>query len=250
MPRAATQSEIKIGAVTGSKRERACLAPDGTETEDLPELEIRCSGAVSSRAGMLAALLVDQGCAGLLSIGLAGGLDPALKPGDVILSSTVIAPDGAKVPADAAWRDRLAAELEQNAIPFRIGAIAGLDELVRRAETKRALRSATGALAVDMESHAVMRIAAAAGIPFLAVRVIADGAGDELPRAVEVALTEQGGVAILRLLGALLRRPGDIAGMIMLGQRSASGFQSLRRLAPLAALHLPRDSSTNDHEKR
>jgi adenosylhomocysteine nucleosidase len=249
MPRTGASSGITVGAVTGSKRERACLAQDAT-VQDHPEMEIRCSGAVSARAGTLAAMLVDQGCAGLLSIGLAGGLDPALKPGDVILSSTVIAPDGAKVPADAAWRDRVAAELEQNAIPFRIGAIAGLDELVRRAETKRALRSSTGALAVDMESHAVMRIAAAAGLPFLAVRVIADGAADELPRAAKSALTEDGGVAVFRLLGALLRRPGDVSGMITLGQRSASGFRSLRRLAPLAALRQPRGGSVNDHEKR
>jgi adenosylhomocysteine nucleosidase len=237
MPRAGTPSGAKVGAITGSKRERACLA------HDHPEIDICCSGAVSSRASRLAASLIDQGCAGLLSIGLAGGLDPALKPGDVVVSSTIIAPDGAKVATDAAWRDRVVAELDGRGIPFRIGAIAGNDELVRLAETKRALRNATGALAVDMESHAVMRIAAAAGIPFLAVRVIADGAGDELPLAAESALTEEGGVAIFRLLGGLLRRPGDLAGMMMLAKRSASGFKTLRQVAPLASLLLLLDAA-------
>jgi adenosylhomocysteine nucleosidase len=234
MPRAGTSSEIRVGAVTGSKRERACLA------HHHPEIEIRCSGAVPYRASALAASLIDQGCAGLLSIGLAGGLDPALKPGDVVVSSTIIVPDGAKIRSDAAWRDRVAAELEESAIPFRIGAIAGLNELVRLAERKRALRSATGALAVDMESHAVMQIAAAAGIPFLAVRVIADGAGDELPMAAESALTEEGGVAIFRLLGALLRRPSDVFGMMILARRSAIGFRTFHRVASLAGLRRPR----------
>ncbi len=222
-----------IGAITGSKRERDCF---DTGRQDL---DIRCSGALPFRAQALATELVDRGCAGLLSIGLAGGLDPALKPGDVILSSTVISADGAKVPADAAWRDRVAADLETTGLRFRIGAIAGLDELVRLSETKRAVRSATGALAVDMESHAVMRIAAAAGLPFLAVRVIADGAADELPKAAERAVAADGGVAVLRLLGALLRRPGDVAGMILLARRSASGFETLRRIAPLAGLYRP-----------
>lgn len=224
---------VVVGAVTGSKRERDCFATA------YPDLDIRCSGASPARAEALAKRLADRGCAGLLSIGLAGALDPALHPGDVVLSSTIISPDGAKVPADEAWRDRIAADLEAANIRFRIGAIAGLDELVRLAETKRALFSGTGAVAVDMESHAVMRIAAAAGIPFLAVRVIADSATDELPRAAASALNAEGGVSIFGLLGALLKRPGDIAGMTMLAKRSTTGFETLRRIAPLSGLARP-----------
>ena len=222
-----------VGAITGSIRERDCFAPCP------PDLDISCSGASPARAEALAKALVDRGCAGLLSIGLAGGLDPLLLPGDVVLSSTIIAPDGAKVPASEAWRDRVAADLERADIRFRIGAIAGLDELVRLAETKRALFSGTGAVAVDMESHAVMRVAAAAGIPFLSLRVIADGATDELPRATASALNADGGVSVFGLLGALAIRPGDIAGMILLAKRSAIGFETLRRLAPLSGLCRP-----------
>jgi len=222
-----------IGAITGSKRERDCFAQTDAD------LDIRCSGASPDRAQALATALVDQGCVGLLSIGLAGGLDPLLRPGDVVLSSTIISPDGAKVPASEAWRDRVAADLEAADMRFRIGAIAGLDELVRLAETKRALFSGTGAVAVDMESHAVMRIAAAGGIPFLAVRVIADSATDEVPRAAASALNAKGGVAVFRLLGALMIRPRDIAGMTMLARRSTAGFDTLRRLAPLGGLRHP-----------
>lgn len=222
-----------VGAVTGSKRERDCFAAASSD------LDIRCSGASPARAETLAKTLADRGCAGLLSIGLAGALDPVLHPGDVVLSSTIIAPDGAKVPASEAWRDRVAADLEGTDMRFRIGAIAGLDELVRLAETKRALFSGTGAVAVDMESHAVMRIAAAAGLPFLSVRVIADSATDEVPRAAASALNAEGGVAVFRLLGALLMRPRDIAGMTMLAKRSATGFEMLRRIALLGSLLRP-----------
>ena len=222
-----------VGAVTGSKRERDCFAAASSD------LDIRCSGASPARAEAMAKRLADRGCAGLLSIGLAGALDPALHPGDVVLSSTIISPDGAKVPADEAWRDRISADLEAANIRFRIGAIAGLDELVRLAETKRALFSGTGAVAVDMESHAVMRIAAAAGIPFLVVRVIADSAADEVPRAAASALNASGGVALFRMLGALVIRPRDIAGMTMLARRSTKGFETLRRIALLGSLTRP-----------
>lgn len=222
-----------VGAITGSKRERACFAAI------FSDLDLRCSGASPVRAETLAKELADGGCTGLMSIGLAGGLDPSLHPGDVVLSSTIIAPDGAKVPVDEGWRDRIAADLEAANMRFRIGAIAGLDELVRLAETKRALFSGTGAVAVDMESHAVMRIAAAAGIPFVSLRVIADSAADEVPRAAASALNAKGGVAIFRLLSALALRPRDIAGMTMLGKRSATGFETLRRIAPMGSLARP-----------
>jgi len=45
------------------------------------------------------------------------------------------------------------------------------------------------------------------------------------------------------LLGGLLRRPGDLAGMMMLAKRSASGFKTLRQVAPLASLLLLLDAA-------
>lgn len=222
-----------IGAITGSRRERDCIVPAQNA------LDMRCSGARPDRAETYAQSLTVDGCAGLLSIGLAGGLDPALNTGHVAVASTVIAPDGAKVPTDAAWRDAVAADLDQAGIRYRIGAIAGLDELVRLAETRRALFSGTSAIAADMESHAVMRVAAAAGLPFLAVRVIADTAEDDLPRTAEKALTPEGGVSMLGLLAGLLLRPGDLGGMVTLSRQARTGFETLRRVAALPGLVQP-----------
>lgn len=222
-----------IGAITGSKRERDCLVAAGRK------LDLRCSGARPERAETYARSLVVDGCAGLLSIGLAGGLDPGLRPGHVVLSSTVIAPDGAKVPASEPWREALAADLDAADIPFRIGPIAGLDDLVRLAETRRALLSGTGAIAADMESHAVMRIAAASGLPFMAVRIVADIAGDDLPRAAEQALAPDGGISLAGLACGLLSRPGDLGGMLLLARRARKGFETLSRVAALPGLVQP-----------
>jgi hypothetical protein len=85
-----------------------------------------------------------------------------------------------------------------------------------------------------MESHEVMRIATANGIPYFVVRAVADAAGDEVPLAAASALAPSGRIAPLPLLWALLRRPADLSGMALLARRSASGFAALRRVAAVA----------------
>ena len=54
-------------------------------------------------------------------------------------------------------------------------------------EDKAALFERTGAVAVDMESAAIAEVAEQHGLPFLAVRVVVDSAGDVLPAAVTAA---------------------------------------------------------------
>ena len=74
---------------------------------------------VSGMGGELAAAgahrLAEAGVSALLSFGLAGGLDPALDAGRVVLPSEVISREGARRPTCSEWRRRLnraIAELE------------------------------------------------------------------------------------------------------------------------------------------
>src|SRR3984957_2978445 len=71
-------------------------------------------GALLSVGGMggdLAAIaarrLADAGAAGLMSFGRAGGLDPKLCAGSVVLPHEVISRDGARFPTTEAWREPL-----------------------------------------------------------------------------------------------------------------------------------------------
>ena len=61
------------------------------------------------------------------------------------------------------------------------GGLAGVEEVVVAQACKAALRSETGAAAVDMESHIAAAYAAEAGLPFAALRVISDPASRALP---------------------------------------------------------------------
>jgi len=217
-----------IGVVTGVRAEARCLGGLG--------VAVACSGARPARARAEAARLIAGGAAGLVSFGLAGGLSPALASGDLVLADAVVLPNGERIATDPAWRSRLLARIEAEA-PHQ-AAVAGSDRLLATVAAKRALFATTGALAVDMESHAVAEAAHAAGRPFLVLRAIADPADQALPRAATVALGPDGEVRLLALARALLERPAELPALLRLGRQSRRALAALRRVVLLAGPEL------------
>jgi adenosylhomocysteine nucleosidase len=194
---------------------------------------VRCAGASAERAERLARALVAAGVGGLVSLGLAGGLDPALASGTLVLGDRVVLPEGGAVAGDAAWMDRLARRLGPG---FRTveAPVAGSDRPVASASEKAAVRESSGAAAADMESHGVARAARASGVPLLVLRVIADPAGQSLPRAALSALGPDGSVRAGAVLAALLRRPRHAGDLLRLARQSAAAMAVLGRAVRLA----------------
>jgi adenosylhomocysteine nucleosidase len=215
-----------LGVVVGYRGEARCLVG--------PDLRVLCSGADPERARMATRRLCDQGAAGLVSFGLAGGLAADLAPGDLLLPQAVVLPGGGRVATEAAWRDRLAATLERAGLGTRDAPVAGSERIVATGDAKRALAAQTGAVAVDMASHGVGAVAARASLPFLIVRAIADHSDQTIPRAAQGAIDAQGDIRHLALLGRLIGRPWEIGALIALGRSSGRGLASLRRVAALA----------------
>lgn len=172
----------------------------------------------------------------MLSFGVAGGLDPALAPGTVVVASSVIAPDGSEIATSVPWREVLEAGLNAAGIAFVSGAVVGVEQAIDHPEPKRTIRAATGALCVDMESHVAMRAALQGGLPGLVVRAIADTANDALPDAALSAIGARGEVRIWTLIEALLREPGDLPDLMRLARASRPAFASLRRVAAVPGL--------------
>jgi nucleoside phosphorylase len=172
----------------------------------------------------------------VLSFGVAGGLDPALPPGTVVLASSVIAPDGSEIATSEAWRAALEADLDAAGIAFVSGAIVGVETPISHPDPKRTIFAATGALCVDMESHIAMRTALRGGLPGLAVRAIADAATDVLPDVALSAIGSRGEVRLGAMIDALLRQPGDLPGLVRLARVSRPAFASLRRVAAVPGL--------------
>jgi len=167
----------------------------------------------------------------LVSFGVAGGLAPHLAPGDVILSTEVFADD-------RCWRPdpRFAADIAALArrIGATAGAVLGAATILATAADKRRAWEDTGALAADLESAAVARAAAAAGIPFLVLRTIADPALRALPPAALIPLAADGSPAIGRVVAEVLRRPRQIAALFGLARRALAALSGAAHALRLA----------------
>jgi len=156
--------------------------------------------------------------AGLVSFGLAGGLDPALTPGTVLVPVAVLL-DSER------WHvhDALSQQLG-GAAPW---ALYGGGEVVASAAAKAALFARTGAVAVDLESAAVARIARRHGLPFAVLRAVCDGAGRDLPQAALAALDGAGRIGGLRVAWAAASRPWEIPDLVRLGGDAARARHAL-----------------------
>jgi 4-hydroxy-3-methylbut-2-en-1-yl diphosphate reductase len=150
--------------------------------------------------------------------GVCGALDPALRPGDVVVATEVRGPDGSIAPVPSAGV--VAAALRAAGLDATLGPVASVLHLFRGVD--RAALAAAGAIAVDMES--AWLAGAAAGRPFAVVRVVADGPGRHLLRnPVAAARAGRTALRVLRLVGPALESWGRAAGphrAVLAGPRS------------------------------
>ncbi len=210
--------------LTGMKREAACAASDGVVT--------LCSGANVTHLRLSLDDLKAQDFGAVISFGLAGGLNPTLRPGDCIVAREIVA-EGACFTSDNRLVDALIDAVAGAGRPPVSGAIAGVDEMAMDVAAKTALRSLTGADAVDMESHIAAAFAAEKGATFAAVRVIADPATRTLPPLAAKAITPEGDIDQGYVARELIRAPGQIGELIRAGLDSRAAFATLGRVGPL-----------------
>jgi len=160
----------------------------------------------------------------LVSFGIAGGLSPDLKPGDIVLSSEVI--DG-----DRRWvgGDSLRAQIDElvGRIGAVEGAVLGAQTVIAGERDKRRAWQETGAIAVDLESAAVARAGAALGIPFIVLRAIADPAARDLPPAALAPLRDDGTPSLGRVVRSVMRRPRQLPTLFAVAREARQALAAL-----------------------
>lgn len=183
--------------------------------------------AGAGRTGTLAAAIereVAAGAIAILSFGVAGALDPALRPGTLIVADRIV--DGATDHAvDRPWSEALTMSIG-NVVR---APMAGSDVIVGDPADKARLRERTGAGAVDMESHVAARIAAAHGLPFAALRAVADPSERALPPAARVAMQAEGRIDFAGVLASLARMPGQLPLLLRVARDSQRASGALGR---------------------
>lgn len=164
------------------------------------------SGVGKVNGALAASVLLDRfRCGGLIFSGVAGGLDPALAVGDLVVATDVIQHDY------GAWVDGELEVYRAGTLPFpefrgdlglkadpaviagasialadeervNFGTILTGDSYLGCGVTREKLYSRFGAKAIDMESGAVAQVAAAFGVPWLVIRALSDLAGEDSRR--------------------------------------------------------------------
>ena len=192
---------MAVTAVTGLEAEARIARRSG--------LEAIATGGRPKRIEASVLHAIGKGATVLLSFGVAGGLDPELTAGSLVIGTLVRAAHE-EWPCDAALQARLGGRLPA----ARLAPIAHAGEPVATVAAKRRLRAATAAACVDLESGIAARLAHEAGLPFVVLRAIADSAHSELPQAALVGLAEDGTTALEAVIGSCLVNPWQVPRLI------------------------------------
>jgi adenosylhomocysteine nucleosidase len=146
----------------------------------------------------------------VLTCGFAGGLNPELRPNQIVFS----APDGT-------IEARL---LSAGGAPARFHCSPGV---AATAKAKQLLRKTTGADAVEMESGIIQQICARENVPCAIVRVILDAAGQDLPLDFNQVMTRKQDISFFKLALALVKAPQKIPALIRFQRQAQSAAETL-----------------------
>ncbi len=180
--------------------------------------QVFTGGGTPEGAARCAEAAIAAGATALISFGLAGGLDPSLPSGALI------------VPARLLWHGRTLhtdPELVATLGGPTCDTLLATDLIATTTAEKRVFWAETGSAAVDMESGAVGETAARHGLPFAILRVICDPAGRSLPPAALAALDKSGRIGLLKVGASVLRHPGQIPALLVLASDAARARKTL-----------------------
>lgn len=207
-----------VGVICGLSSEAEAIRRAWRTVDGPPKLNLAVSGANADRAGDAASRLRDEGAEMLMSVGLCGGLDPDLPIGRVVIPAAVRVGGGNEVFAS----HPLAGFGPRN------GTVLGVARPMTSVAQKAAAFEDTSAVAVDMESHAVARVAAEAHLPFIVLRVIVDDAHTALPTFVDGATAPSGRPRIGHLFASVASQPTELLALLRLAKASSHALASLR----------------------
>ncbi len=234
------QPETPIGVICALRREAQLLLGSRVDLPQITHLEsqvmVQVCGMGSRRAQRATHALLEAGCKSLVSFGTAGGLQPGLSAGELVIPQRVIDEEGAQYNVDADWRERLTQTLKGPGILQSKQVLISVEKPLLSSESKYALGQRTGACAVDMESVAIARIAQEKNIPLLVLRAVSDDYRQSLPAELMPAIDPYGELQVWALIKALLLYPQVLGCLPGLYRSTQAAERALTRVLRNAGL--------------
>lgn len=219
---------IKLGIVCGLAFESAVIERAIQKTNSAQFLTVACSGPGPDRAREAAQRLAAKGAQALLSFGIAGGLDPTLRTGTVVIAAHLVG--SGTLSCDEPWATRLFDDLEQK-FEVKRAFLAEARDVLATPESKASMYRTNGAAAADMESYGIAEVAAEKTLPFAALRVVCDSAEETIPPVAIAAMSDDGQVRTTATIVQAVSHPAQIPDLVRLGQRTAQARGVLEQLA-------------------
>jgi nucleoside phosphorylase len=153
----------------------------------------------------------------VFTCGFAGGLDPDLKPGEVVfeLSEPQLPTPDSQLQAQL---------LAAGARPAKFFCA---DRIATTVAEKKRLRDETGADAVEMESATIHAVCRERGIPCATVRVISDTANEDLPLDFNVLSKPDQSLDYGKLFLAIAKSPGKLGALMRLQKQTRLAAERL-----------------------
>jgi adenosylhomocysteine nucleosidase len=209
---------MTVGIVAALPREVTALvdgwkrrqSPDGVVVYTDGRAVVACAGMGAARVELaVQAAMATLPLTSLISVGLAGACDPALRVGEVVRAGVVIDLRSGERFEDARYQQVLVTA----------------DTIASISEKERLLRL-FGAAAVDMEAATVGRLARKYGLSFSAIKAISDEAGFEVEGLSQFATPKGQFREVAFALHAALR-PAMWGKVIALGRNSRKALAAL-----------------------
>ena len=155
-----------------------------------PRVDFQVIGVGPDRSGTTLTQILQRNVSnvdGVLVLGVAGGVDPELETGDLLLADRYALHNGAAQGAGQALHPdtRMLRAAQQAAlnlsVPIFDGGSLTVDHLVAQPQERTELRTQYQTRSVNMEDYRAAEAAREKGVPFLSVRVVLDTASQSLP---------------------------------------------------------------------
>lgn len=185
--------------------------------------DVIVAGSDNSTLAAKVEAAVEGGARAILSFGICGALSPELSIGTLVVGTEVVC-HHERWRADEEWANALARSCDTTT-----GAVVGSDSVVLTPESKGAHHQQTRAIAADMESHIVARVASTRGLPFAVLRAVSDAAHHTLPPAAAFGLNKEGKVDHSAVMLSLLDEPSQWRALIRTAGDTNRAMKALRR---------------------